>query len=272
MVVIEMNPRVSRSSRAGLQGDRLPDRQDRRQAGGGLHAGRDPQRHHARDAGLLRADHRLRRDQDAALRLREVPRRRRHARHADEVGRRDDEHRQDLQAVVPEGAALAGNGRAGFGADGKDAPFEALADEALEAGCCGARMPARVFPCGPRSGAAGPWSGSRADADRPLVPAPHSRSWRPTRTRSARRLAGRAGGRPPLFRRPRNSAIPTGRSPSAQPTRMRAVRAARESIGLLPVYGWWTPARRSSRPYTPYFYSTYGEVNEEASLPTRARS
>jgi carbamoyl-phosphate synthase large subunit len=30
----------------GLQGDRLPDRQDRRQAGGGLHAGRAAQRHH----------------------------------------------------------------------------------------------------------------------------------------------------------------------------------------------------------------------------------
>ena len=30
IIVIEMNPRVSRSSRAGVQGDRLPDRQDRR--------------------------------------------------------------------------------------------------------------------------------------------------------------------------------------------------------------------------------------------------
>ena len=39
MVVIEMNPRVSRSSRAGFQGDRLPDRQGGGQAGGGLHAG-----------------------------------------------------------------------------------------------------------------------------------------------------------------------------------------------------------------------------------------
>ena len=48
IVVIEMNPRVSRSSRAGLEGDRLPDRQDRRAAGGRLHARRDPQRHHAR--------------------------------------------------------------------------------------------------------------------------------------------------------------------------------------------------------------------------------
>ena len=33
ILVIEMNPRVSRSSRAGLQGDRLPDRQDRRAPG-----------------------------------------------------------------------------------------------------------------------------------------------------------------------------------------------------------------------------------------------
>ena len=33
---------------AGVEGDRLPDRQDRRQAGRRLHARRDPQRHHAR--------------------------------------------------------------------------------------------------------------------------------------------------------------------------------------------------------------------------------
>ena len=64
---------------AGVQGDRVPDREDRGQAGGRLHAGRAPQRHHARDAGLLRADHRLRRHQGAALRVREVPGRRRRA-------------------------------------------------------------------------------------------------------------------------------------------------------------------------------------------------
>ena len=38
--------------RAGLQGHRLPHRQDRRQARRGLHPRRDPQRHHPRDAGL----------------------------------------------------------------------------------------------------------------------------------------------------------------------------------------------------------------------------
>ena len=47
-----MNPRVSRSSRAGLEGHRLPDREDRRPARGRLPPRRDPQRHHRRDAGV----------------------------------------------------------------------------------------------------------------------------------------------------------------------------------------------------------------------------
>ena len=85
MVAIEMNPRVSRSSALASQGDRVPDRQDRDQARDRLHARRDPQRHHARDSGLLRAGDRLLRGQDAALRLREVPGRRRDAHHLDEV-------------------------------------------------------------------------------------------------------------------------------------------------------------------------------------------
>ncbi len=96
MVVIEMNPRVSRSSGAGLQSHRLPHRQDRRQARRRLPAGRDPQRHHPRHAGLLRTDHRLRRRQNPALAVREVPRRRAGAHHPDEVRRRGDGHRPHL--------------------------------------------------------------------------------------------------------------------------------------------------------------------------------
>ena len=61
---------------AGQQGDRLPDRQDRRPARRRLHARRDRQRHHAQDPGLLRAHARLRGRQDAALGVREVPARR----------------------------------------------------------------------------------------------------------------------------------------------------------------------------------------------------
>ena len=104
-----MNPRVSRSSRAGVEGHRLPDRQDRRQAGRRLPAGRAAQRHHPRDAGLLRADDRLRRHQDPALRLREIPRGRPDADHADEERRRDDGHRPHVQGVVAEGAARPGD-------------------------------------------------------------------------------------------------------------------------------------------------------------------
>ena len=59
---------------AGLEGDRVPDRQDRRQARRRLHARRDPQRHHAGHAGQLRAGHRLRRHEGAALGVREAAR------------------------------------------------------------------------------------------------------------------------------------------------------------------------------------------------------
>ena len=42
--------------RAGLEGDRFPDRENRRQTRGRLHARRNQKRHHARNAGQLRAD------------------------------------------------------------------------------------------------------------------------------------------------------------------------------------------------------------------------
>ena len=113
MVVIEMNPRVSRSSALASQGDRLPDRQDRRQGRDRLHPRRDPQRHHhpprrPEHAGQLRADARLRRGEGAAVRVREVPGRRPDADHAHEVGRRGDGDRPQLHRGAAEGAALAG--------------------------------------------------------------------------------------------------------------------------------------------------------------------
>ena len=67
MTVIEMNPRVSRSSALASKATGFPDRQDCRQAGRGLHAGRDSQRHYAQDAGVLRADHRLCRREDSQV-------------------------------------------------------------------------------------------------------------------------------------------------------------------------------------------------------------
>ena len=93
---------------ARLEGDGLPDRQGRGKARRRLHPRRDRERHHRRrDAGLFRADDRLRRHQDPALRLREVPRRRADAHDLDEVGRRGDGDRPHLRGVAAEGAALA---------------------------------------------------------------------------------------------------------------------------------------------------------------------
>ena len=91
---------------AGVEGHRVPDRQDRCQAGGGLHARRAAQRHHRRrHAGELRAEHRLRRHQDPALRVREVPRGRSAPDHADEERGRGDGHRPHVPGELPEGAA-----------------------------------------------------------------------------------------------------------------------------------------------------------------------
>ena len=89
--------------RAGVEGDRVPDRQDRGPPRRRLHARRDRQRHHRQDAGQLRAGHRLRRHQDPALGLREVPRHPGGARHPDAVGGRGHGHRADVPRVAAEG-------------------------------------------------------------------------------------------------------------------------------------------------------------------------
>ena len=67
MIVIEMNPRVSRSSALGQQSHRFSDRQDCRQTCRRVFAVGIAQRHYQRDKGLFRADDRLRRHQNAAI-------------------------------------------------------------------------------------------------------------------------------------------------------------------------------------------------------------
>ncbi len=110
LIVIEMNPRVSRSSALASKATGFPDRQGRGAAGGRLHAGRARKRHHRRrDPGELRAEHRLCRHQDPAFRLREIPRRRQPADHLDEIGGRGHGHRPDLPGIAAKGAAVAGD-------------------------------------------------------------------------------------------------------------------------------------------------------------------
>ena len=89
---------------ARVEGDRLPDREDRRAARDRLHARRAAERHHAADDGGVRAGARLRRREGAALRLREVPGRRRPARQRDARRRRVARARAHVPRGVPEGA------------------------------------------------------------------------------------------------------------------------------------------------------------------------
>ncbi len=96
--------------RAGVEGHRVPHRQDRGPPGRRLPPRRDPQRHHEGDAGLLRAHHRLRRHEGPALGLREAPRGRGASRHPHAVGGRGHGHRAHVLRVAPEGAALPGTG------------------------------------------------------------------------------------------------------------------------------------------------------------------
>lgn len=106
MVIIEMNPRVSRSSALASKATGLPDREIRREARRRLYSRRDHERHHQRDARVFRAVHRLRRDKNPAFRFREVPDRGQYPLHTDEVRRRNHVHRQKLQTVAPESAPL----------------------------------------------------------------------------------------------------------------------------------------------------------------------
>ncbi len=166
--------------RARLQGHGLPHREDRRQARGGLHARRAPERHHARDAGLLRARHRLLRGQVPALGLREVPRGRPDPHHPDEVGGRGHGHRAHLQGGAPEGGALARAGSLGAHAGPARRRSRGAAPEDPHP-----RRPSAASPSPRATGAASSTAEiTRAVRHRSLVPREHPRDRR-VRARSS---------------------------------------------------------------------------------------
>ena len=74
VVIIEMNPRVSRSSALASKATGFPIAKIAAKPRGRVPPRRDHERHHRRDAGVVRADHRLRGHQGAALGVREAAR------------------------------------------------------------------------------------------------------------------------------------------------------------------------------------------------------
>ena len=105
--MIEMNPRVSRSSALASKATGFPIAKIAARLAVGYRLDEIDNDITGVTPGVLRADDRLRGREVAALRLREVPGRRRHAHDAHEVGRGGDGDRAHLLAGVREGAALA---------------------------------------------------------------------------------------------------------------------------------------------------------------------
>ena len=98
MVVIEMNPRVSRSSALASKATGFPIAKIAAKLAVGYTLDELKNDITKVTPASLRADHRLCRDQDPALRLREIPRRRAAAHHLDEIGGRSHGHRPHLRA------------------------------------------------------------------------------------------------------------------------------------------------------------------------------
>jgi len=101
MLIIEMNPRVSRSSALASKATGFRSPRWRRSSRWATRSTRSPTTSPAASwtihAGLVRAEHRLRGHQGAALRVREVPAGQRPADHPDEVGGRGDGDRRTFQ-------------------------------------------------------------------------------------------------------------------------------------------------------------------------------
>ena len=107
IVVIEMNPRVSRSSALASKATGFPIAKMAAKLAVGYALEEIPNDITRATPGLLRADDRLRGDQDPALRLREVPRRRGPALDPHAERRRGDGDRPHLPRVLRQGDALA---------------------------------------------------------------------------------------------------------------------------------------------------------------------
>ena len=106
MVVIEMNPRVSRSSALASKATGFPIAKIAAKLAVGYTLDEIPNDITKATPASFEPDHRLRGHQGAPLGLREVPRHHRGARHLHAVGGGGHGHRSHLPRVAPEGDAL----------------------------------------------------------------------------------------------------------------------------------------------------------------------
>jgi carbamoyl-phosphate synthase large subunit len=150
-------------------------------------------------------------------------------------------------------------GRAGFGADGKDGPFEAKDDAALEAGLMRAH-PHRLSLV--RAAFRRGWSVARVTALSRIDPWFLNHLEELTAYEDEIRSAGTLDGltaNPALFRQAKSFGYGDRQIAWLLGTKEDAVRRAREAIGLLPTYCLVDTCAAEFKAVTPYFYSTYAE-------------
>jgi carbamoyl-phosphate synthase large subunit len=153
-------------------------------------------------------------------------------------------------------------GRAGYGADGKDGRFESLDDAALERSL---RRPnaTRVFAI--RAAFKRGWTVERVQAATGMDPWFLGQFEELAAFEGEIAAAGSVDGLKrdlPRFRQAKDFGYSDRQIAYLLGCTEDAVRAAREGVGLLPVYSLVDTCAAEFRAFTPYFYSTYGGVDE----------
>lgn len=153
-------------------------------------------------------------------------------------------------------------GRAGFGVDGKDGPFERMDDETLRRALARPNA-ARVFQI--HAALKRGWTVeeifSITKIDVWFLRHMEELVAFEDEIRGAGNLAGLSGD-VPLFRQVKEFGYSDRQIAYLLGCREAEVRKARETLGLLPTYSLVDTCAAEFEAYTPYYYSTYGERDE----------
>ena len=153
-------------------------------------------------------------------------------------------------------------GRAGFGADGKDGPFDAMTDEMIKKEIVRPNA-LRVFVI--HAAFKRGWSVDRVHEltgiDRWFLRHLEELVGFEGEIRSAGSLEALKGD-PALFRQAKEMGYSDRQLAALAGCKESEIREARQALKLLPVYGLVDTCAAEFTAYTPYFYSTYGDIDE----------
>ncbi|MEI6127747.1 MAG: carbamoyl-phosphate synthase large subunit, partial [Pseudomonadota bacterium] len=153
-------------------------------------------------------------------------------------------------------------GRAGFGADGKDQEFESLSDAQLNNNLM---KPTAVRTFMIRAAFKRGWSAEKlyelTGIDPWFLRQLHELACFEEEIKSAGSLKGLTNDLP-LFEQAKEMGYADRQIASLLACPEDDVRKAREAFSLLPVYGLVDTCAAEFKAYTPYFYSTYGKIDE----------